>query len=126
MSFMEQQIEYGTWLQVDTTNGIECIPSILFDKEWVRQILENDDPDPDHDAMEILYGLLSGFMSSVPYSAELIDGYGARMSAPGYMDCTEWSVFSDRMAAQEYLTEMYGDEDEDEDKDEDESDEEEQ
>ena len=110
MSFMEQQIEYGTWLQVNTTNGIECIPSMLFNEEQVRKILDNDDPDPDRDAMKILYGLLSGFMSSVPYSAELIDGYGARMSAPGYMDCKEWSVFSDVLAAQEYLTEMYGDE----------------
>jgi hypothetical protein len=35
-------------------------------------------------------------------------GYGARLSAPGYMDCTDWVVFDTFEEADEYLAEMYG------------------
>lgn len=43
------------------------------------------------------------------YSIEIIDGYGARLSAPGYMDCTEWTVFKTQEQAQNYLNETYDD-----------------
>jgi hypothetical protein len=33
------------------------------------------------------------------------------------MDCTEWSVFDSMLEAEQYLDEMYGDEDESEDED---------
>ena len=36
-------------------------------------------------------------------------GWLARMSAPGYMDCTNWTVHDSEEAAKEYLEEMYGD-----------------
>lgn len=37
-------------------------------------------------------------------------GYYARLSAPGYLDCTEWSgPFSTEDEAYESLVEMYGD-----------------
>jgi hypothetical protein len=32
------------------------------------------------------------------------------MSASGYMDCTEWSVFETEAEAVEYLEDYYGDE----------------
>ncbi len=38
-----------------------------------------------------------------------VEGYGARLSAPGYMDCTEWCVFATEKEAREYLAEMYDD-----------------
>jgi len=47
------------------------------------------------------------------YSATIRTGVGARLSAPGYMDCTEWSVFDTEEEAQTYLDETYP-EDEDE------------
>ena len=43
------------------------------------------------------------------YSVERIKGHGARLSMPGYMDCTEWSVFDTAEEAAEYLLEMYYD-----------------
>jgi hypothetical protein len=39
-----------------------------------------------------------------------IEGYGARMSAPGYLDCTDWSVFDTEQEAYNFLNEFYGDE----------------
>ena len=45
----------------------------------------------------------------------------ARLSAPGYMDCTDWCAFGTRKEAEEYLIEMYGDDlDMDDDDDDDE------
>ena len=34
-------------------------------------------------------------------------GYGARLSAPGYMDSTSWTVFKTREDAEEFLREEY-------------------
>lgn len=45
---------------------------------------------------------------------ESVNGYGARISAPGYLDSTEWCVFDTEAQAQAYLDEMYP-ENEDED-----------
>ena len=36
-------------------------------------------------------------------------GYGARISAPGYCDCTEWAVYDTEKEAWEGLLEMYPD-----------------
>jgi hypothetical protein len=57
------------------------------------------------------------------WSIELVYGYGARMSAPGYMDRTDWSVFGTVEEAEEYLEEYYGDEEDEEENSEDEADE---
>lgn len=35
-------------------------------------------------------------------------GFGARLSAPGYTDCTEWNVFCFEDEAREYLEEEHG------------------
>ena len=36
-----------------------------------------------------------------------IVGYGARLSAPGYLDCTDWCVFDTEQEAIDYLAETY-------------------
>jgi hypothetical protein len=35
------------------------------------------------------------------------DGWGARLSAPGYADCTEWAVHETEEEAREYLADAY-------------------
>ena len=45
-------------------------------------------------------------------SIEIVSGWGARLSAPGYLDCTEWSVYETEEEARADLAEMYGDDDE--------------
>lgn len=37
------------------------------------------------------------------------EGHGARLSAPGYMDCTEWSVHRTEAEAAQYLIDTYYD-----------------
>ena len=36
----------------------------------------------------------------------------AGLSAPGYLDCTPWSVFETEEEAEQYLAEMFGDDEE--------------
>ena len=38
-------------------------------------------------------------------------GWVARMTAPGYMDCTEWTAHATKEEARAYLTGTYGDDD---------------
>lgn len=87
MPFMEQQITVKMlWYEVDTRHGIDYYPSDMFTRDEVSAMAEVNDE----------------------YITE-VHGYGARMSAPGYLGCTEWSVFDTAEEAQEYLDEYYGD-----------------
>lgn len=98
MSFMQKQITVKqSWWRVETSCGTEFIPV-----ELVRQ-----EP-ADSSAFE-------DYCEGQVESWELIQGFGARMSAPGYMDCTEWAVFDTVAEANEYLNEMYGDDEEESD-----------
>ena len=41
-----------------------------------------------------------------------VSGYGARLSAAGYMDCTDWIVCDDPIESLLILSQMFGDDDE--------------
>ena len=91
MSFMQQQITNSrNWWKVDGSEG-----TMYFDAEDFTK-------DQAIDAYE--------FPQAVD-SVELIVGFGARLSAPGYMDCTDWSVYGSLEEAQRELAEMFGDDD---------------
>jgi hypothetical protein len=97
MSFMQKQITVKqSWWQVETSTGTEIVPVDLVPQEPA-----------DSSAFE-------DYCEGQVQSWELIQGYGARLSAPGYMDCTEWAVFDTEKEAEQYLEEMYGDDDEEE------------
>lgn len=49
------------------------------------------------------------YYEGTPDSVEIIAGYGACLSAPGYMDATEWNVFPTLDEAKAYIVETYGD-----------------
>ncbi len=95
---MQRQITRKmAWWQVDTTAGTEYFPVEDIGKEPA-----------DSDAF-------TSYCDGKVISWEQIEGYGARLSAPGYLDCTPWSVFQTERGAEEFLSEMYGDEEEQED-----------
>lgn len=93
MGFMQKQIVYQSWYLVETTNGTECMPSDLCDSD-----LES----------------VADYCEGTPQSVEEVTGFGARLSAPGYMDCTEWTIFGTLACAEEYLESLDECEDEDE------------
>lgn len=110
MAFMKPQIEYGTWVVVDGPMGTEAIPQdvcgeiptyLSQDNDYKRCLI----PDALHDYCE----------NREAYSIQTVTGWGARYSAPGYLDCTEWKVFDTEEEAKAYLADdMDGDDLEDE------------
>lgn len=108
MSHMQTQVRYGSWLRVDTREGTDFIEADslyrILQSLGVEEgvVYDVDSPQWDH----VLPRIREFFMDD-PYSVELVDGWGARMSAPGYMDCTDWCVFPTKEEAEEYLKDYY-------------------
>ena len=94
MNFMQRQItKKMRWFQVETSQGTEWIPEDVIKP-----------------SADVTIADLVDYCEGIPVSFEVIRGYGARLSAPGYLDCTEWTVFPTAEKAEEYLEEMYPDE----------------
>lgn len=107
MPFMKKQItDKVRWLRVETNQGTECVSVFDTGLDW-----PNSEGLPE-DALQESLDQLQDYCEGKPASWENIQGYGARLSAPGYLDCTEWTVFDTPERAREYLEEMYGDEEE--------------
>lgn len=52
------------------------------------------------------YGHCRKMFELEAYHVEKVEGHGVRLSAPGYMDCTEWAVFDTEKECREYLRDM--------------------
>ena len=111
--FMQHQVTgLENWLRVETTQGTEFV-RIADTSLFVRnsQTLTHPATDAELFAAKVK---ISPYCDGEPQTWENIKGYGARLSAPGYLDCTEWSVFETEEEAREYLEENYPEDDEDE------------
>ena len=80
-TFMEPQVERDEWFIYESTDGLCCVPYCY------RWDIEEED------------------IQDIVNDCEV--GYGARLSAPGYMDCTDWTVFDTEQEAIDYLAETY-------------------
>jgi hypothetical protein len=99
MEFMEQQVTVKSeWVEVEGSVGTTWV----YREEWEGPLDNSQD----------LYITESGVYEAGEYTVKTIQGFGARLSAPGYLDCTEWVVFDTESEAEEYLKEQYGDDDE--------------
>jgi len=111
MAFMQPEILKGSWLMVDGDHGIDAIPAQLFDPAVLNSFGHTHAEwtvEPDSEGFEKLCAHVRDYTENRNiYSINLRRGYGARLSAPGYMDCTEWSVFDTEQEAEEYLRDMY-------------------
>jgi len=95
--FMEPQItEKCDWYEIETTHGtwfvqVEDVGEIPLDQtDRFKQYVE------------------SGEVQSVTRRCGLV---GYRLSAPGYLDRTEWGITTSRTAAKRELMTQYGDDD---------------
>lgn len=104
MPFMQPQVEHGRWYVIDGPAGTECVPADLVGvaPTGTRATLFPV-PAPLRDYCE----------NRECWSVELRDGWGARLSAPGYLDCTPWSVFDTRAEAEAHLRDTYDPDEED-------------
>jgi hypothetical protein len=98
MAFMQKQVEWMAAWQVETTLGTECVPCD------VRNPADEPAGLGDYLAGEQIEGM----------RAMLVTGFFWRLSAPGYMDCTEWcGPFATEAEAKADCDEMYPDDEED-------------
>jgi hypothetical protein len=94
--FMKPVVYQGGYFEIDTTQGIQIVPDDVLGwttptvaKEFDNYI-EGEPLDPD----EVI---------------EHKTGWLARLSAPGYMDCTDWTAHATLEEAEQYLEDTYGD-----------------
>jgi len=104
MSFMQPQVYRGLYFKVNTSQGTEIVPSDTIGRTMAVDV-------------SALLNYLQGTPDDPEEMCECHDGWLARLSAPGYLDCTDWTAHATESEARAYLAEMYGDEDEDEDPD---------
>ena len=114
MAFMQPEIIFGLWLRVDTTNGTWWLPEDLvgpvFLKQDVAYEVEWCNLEPDSKLRPLLNDLedyVEADRTEI-YELTLVEGWGGRMSAPGYLDCTEWTVLPEREDVEAVLEDMYG------------------
>ena len=101
-NFMQQQITQKMlgW-EVDTNEGIYFVPEdVLHVPGYLvpgQSIQENDI------VFDSLAEHVQDYCASGIRSIEICKGYFARLSAPGYMDCTDWVCCKTVKEAREYL-----------------------
>lgn len=113
MAFMEPEItDQEEWYEVEGNACTEWVQVSLVGHFWpfphVKEV------DFEHGRNNLPGELKDYCENKDVYAIRLIEGYGARMQAPGYMDATEWCVFESEAEAAAYLEEHYTDDEEDE------------
>jgi hypothetical protein len=112
MSFMQKQITVNqSWIEVETTHGTEFLDAVSLGIN-IRDSQTKTHPLTDKEREETI-SKLSPYCEGAIQEWKTIRGYGARLSAPGYLDSTEWTVFDTEKEAETYLAETYGDDEED-------------
>jgi hypothetical protein len=106
MGFMQKQITgKQNWLRAETTHGTEFI-SVADTSLFVRDS-RTQTHTMTEDERAAAVAKIQQFTEGMPQEWENIQGYGARLSAPGYLDCTDWNVYDTEQEAREVLEEMY-------------------
>lgn len=112
MGFMTLQVEKFVALVVDGPLGGEIVPwDLLGGDPGAPRMLDVDDDDARETLARAAPFCPDG--TRVVWSAEIVEGWFARMSAPGYLDCTDWiGPYDTAEEAERECREMYGDDDE--------------
>jgi hypothetical protein len=112
MSFMQPVMTHlMEWVEVETDSGTWFVPNdeVGLTEEDVAAITARFEgpPTEDGDGDEIppqLRDFVEG-RRLMGDGVRLVVGYGVRSSAPGYMDCTDWSVHKTLEEAEEAFAE---------------------
>jgi len=121
MTHMEKQIEITGFYLVDTSQGTVCIPhdlvtvsyEALDDGEWAEfRMCTGDtwhiDPDPLCNGSFEIKECVKDFVDGEVYSIEYRAGCIGRLSAPGYLDCTDWIWGDTEQEVSDALDDLYG------------------
>jgi hypothetical protein len=116
MAFMEREItDKIAWFEIDGNSGTDYVPASVVGYPRMHRLCL--DATVESQDFPRLFTLLESYVKDYTENTRitgitLIEGYGARLSAPGYLDCTGWVVFDTKEEAEEYLEDNYLDEDE--------------
>ena len=104
MSFLQPQIVETAYWAIETPMGTEFIPADVAD-------FDGDPWDESAEAArpEFVDVFRDYLESDDIQSAERVDGFLWRLSAPGYFDCTDWSPAASVTEAIRDMLGMYGD-----------------
>ncbi len=94
-SFMQPQVYRGAYFAIDTSEGVEIVPADVIGRTMST-------------VAEVFANYVSGKISDPDAGAAPRDGWLARMSASGYLDCTDWTAHESEAEAMAHLVEMYG------------------
>lgn len=98
MGFMKPEYREGLWLEVlEADGGITYIPADLFTRI------------PDEAALEpYIRGISNALDEHDPTTLyNVVRGVGGRLSAPGFLDATDWFVVATKEQARNYLSQTY-------------------
>lgn len=85
--FMTPAVTYDTFVIVDTNCGGYSFPSDLVGKDLLTRLADKETILTGEEQATLLQ-YTAGFTF---FSAEVQTGYFSRMSASGYLDCTDWN-----------------------------------
>jgi hypothetical protein len=89
MSHMQTQIEEAEFIKVETDNGTEYFPADLLTAAELDTVRAHSG-----DAGERTLSIVRPYVeASQIHEVTTRQGWGYRLSAPGYLDCTAWQVF---------------------------------
>jgi hypothetical protein len=113
MAFMSKKIERNVWYEIDGDWGTTLVPV-----DVIGNPLE-DGENLDDLSGEALTEYFGEYYEGLEvYSVTRVTGWAFRLSADGYMDCTEWTgVFDTAKEAWEACNEMYDSDDPEDDPD---------
>lgn len=111
MPFMKPEVVEGDWYVIETNEGQECVPAELIGDAPFSRVQCPHTPMEKLIAEDVFEVKLHEFISgSEIFEWRRVTGFGARLSARGYLDCTEWTFHDTEQEALDYLEMMFGDE----------------
>lgn len=108
MAFMVPEYTEGLWWEVETKYGGQIVPADLVGVP--EEFKEGATVDCEAIVFAELVSDLAEYIEGPPEGVREITlkrGVGARLQAPGYMDCTDWSVFDTEEEAKEHIRDTY-------------------
>lgn len=123
MAFMEPQITRRlAWYQIGgPAAGLEYVPTYVMDapartaiEAWIAATPDTPG-ERDRVARDLPAALAPYCENRRAWSVAVIDGYGVRRSAPGYLDCTPWDVYTDRADAERAYQDLIAEDDAEDD-----------
>ncbi len=112
MAFMTPAYDRTDWIEVEGRQGTYVIPADIvgltskdFDDD---QVSHNDDDLQKYTALvDIVEDYQENSADQIETISFIRNKIGVRLSASGYMDCTDWSIFDTENAARDFVSDFY-------------------